>query len=329
MKDTKIQWTDTSWNPIRGCSKVSEGCRNCYAMHVAARFSGPGQPYEGLAKRSPARWTGHARVVQEHLTDPMRWRKPRRVFVNSMSDLFHESLRNEEIAAVFGVMAAAPMHTFQVLTKRPERMRAWFRWISECAANLTMQVGELPDSGFAEPTSCMVYRYEAEGKDWIDDAPRGELAEHGRIAWPLPNVWLGVSVEDQRTADERIPQLLATPAAVRFLSAEPLLGRVDLSHHFGVVDAEGEPSGPRCKPDGSPAIDWCIVGGESGPGARVCDVEWIRALVYECREAGVSPFVKQLGALAMRHGIALRFAHPKGGDMAEWPGELRVREWPA
>lgn len=122
MNNTSIQWTDTTWNPVRGCSRVSEGCRNCYAEKMAARFSDVGMPYEGLAVRNPARWTGKVRLIEEHLEDPLKWKKPRRIFVNSMSDLFHESLTIEQVAAVFQVMHAASWHTFQVLTKRPQRM---------------------------------------------------------------------------------------------------------------------------------------------------------------------------------------------------------------
>src|SRR6185295_14646626 len=132
---SKIEWTDATWNPIRGCSVVSEGCRHCYAMQVAARFSDKGQAYEGLAYRneSGAHWTGKVRLIEEHLEDPLRWKRPRRIFVNSMSDLFHESIPDEWIDRVFSVMAMAPQHTFQILTKRPERMKAWAQreWVVE------------------------------------------------------------------------------------------------------------------------------------------------------------------------------------------------------
>ena len=128
--NTGIEWTDSTWNPIRGCSLVSEGCRNCYAMGVAARFSGPGQAYEGLARRrsnGEPQWTGKVAVVEKHMLDPLRWRGSRRIFVNSMSDLFHENVTDETIDRVFAVMALAPWHTFQVLTKRPRRMRDYMR----------------------------------------------------------------------------------------------------------------------------------------------------------------------------------------------------------
>jgi len=163
------------------------------------------------------------------------------------------------------------------------------------------------------------------------------FAEWERVAaeWPLSGVWLGVSVEDQATADERIPLLLQTLAAVRFLSCEPVLAAVDLEAAFSVYDGQGEPSGPRCNPDGSSAIDWVIAGGESGPKSRPCDVAWIRAIRDQCREAGVPCFVKQLGSKARfdeqtEHGdwLFCKIAHSKGADMSEWPADLRVREFP-
>ena len=210
-----IAWTDESWNPVRGCSRVSEGCRNCYAETMAARFSGVGQPYEGLAKMTPSgpRWTGEVRLVSEHLADPLRWKRPRRVFVNSMSDLFHEKLPDEVIAAVFGIMSAASEHTFQVLTKRAARMVEWFKW----AASEAARRAHIDAAHFCTKLAAEELRESGETKI------RGIQA--GR--WPLPNVWIGVSVEDQATADERIPLLLQCPAAVRWVSYEPALGPVD------------------------------------------------------------------------------------------------------
>jgi protein gp37 len=273
-----IEWTDASWNPIRGCSRVSEGCRHCYAEGVAARFAGPGRPYEGLARFTPTgpQWTGKIRLVPEVLEEPLRWKKPRRVFVNSMSDLFHADVPEAFIEEAFGVMAAARRHTFQILTKRAARMREFFERAPDRAG--------------------------------------------------LPNVWLGVSVEDQRAAYDRIPELLATPAAVRFLSCEPLLAPLDLEHAFAVRDQHGEPSSPRCNPDGSPAVGWVIAGGESGQRARRCDPAWVLSLVQQCREAGVPVFVKQLGAVWATENNALGDA--KGGNPQEWPSDLRVRQWP-
>jgi protein gp37 len=279
-------------------------------------------------------WTGRVELVPEKLAEPLSWRKPARVCVNSMSDLFHESLPDEAIAAVFGVMAVAPWHTFQVLTKRAERMRRWFEWASDPRRGGALTVGR----------KLNLATHEIMG----GRAPSGAAIENtANETWPLPNVHLGVSVENQETADERIPHLLATPAALRFLSCEPLLGAVDLRWcewcgRFGDHDCETSPE---------VGIDWVIVGGESGPGARLCDVAWIRSIVEQCKAAGVPVFVKQLGArpiataapLAspqsaesiMRHGeydpdpIEFRFRDRKGGDPSEWPEDLRrVREMP-
>jgi protein gp37 len=258
---TKIEWTDASWNPIRGCSRVSEGCRNCYAERVAARFSGSGKPYEGLAvmKSDGPHWTGKVELVREHLEDPLHWRKPRRIFVNSMSDLFHENCDPEWIGAIFRVMLLARQHTFQILTKRPEQMRKWFR-------------------------------------EWY----AGQL--------PSKNVWLGVSVEDQKTADERIPLLLETPAAVRWVSYEPALGPVDFTPFFDPVGSYccgGEPEFCHCL-DQWPCDEhgnylspnWIVCGGESGPGARPMHPDWARSARDQCQAAGVPFFFKQWGEWA-------------------------------
>lgn len=294
---TGISWTDATWNPIRGCSRVSEGCRNCYAERVAARFSGPGQPYEGLA--TVARWTGAVRMAPEHLADPLRWRKPRRIFVNSMSDLFHEALTNEQIAAVFGVMAAAPQHTFQVLTKRAKRMREWFAWVEKRAEDGKRM---FPD----------------DDREWrirqmltVELGATGNRVVHHGGPWPLPNVWIGVSVENQAAADERIPELLATPAAVRFLSCEPLLERVDLD----AVQIPGEREGLRFSAlrhqhddrfgSSDVLIDWVIAGCESGRGARPCDVAWLRSLRDQCSAAAVPFFLKQSQAQSIDRTVKI------------------------
>lgn len=318
---TGIQWTDATWNPLRGCSRVSEGCRNCYAEKVAARFSGPGAPYEGLAEvgAKGARWNGQIKLVHEHLGDPLRWRKPRRIFVNSMSDLFHEAVPFEYIAAVFGVMAAAREHTFQILTKRPKRALAFFEWLDHPVFD-----------GRAPFDVCARYAIRRLDPKIIG---RSRLMDP-TAPWPPPNVWLGVSVEDQATADTRIPILLDLPAAMRFISAEPLLGPIC----FGGRD--GWLSGTRSSSAG-PGIDWVIVGGESGPGARVCDVAWVRMIVAQCQEARTACFVKQLGAKPVavprcaegRLGagdlyVPVDLIDRKGGDPEEWPKNLRVRQMP-
>lgn len=305
-----IQWTDRTWNPVRGCSRVSPGCDSCYAMGQAHRFAGPGKPYEGLTtiRKGKVDWSGVARFVPSALSEPLSWRKPQRVFVNSMSDLFHHSVTNEEIAAVFGVMAACPHLTFQVLTKRADRMREWFEWVHRTAAD---RMDLLVPLHFAQRHS--EHRALRRTK---------EIFEQG---WPLPNVWLGVSAEDQQRADERIPHLLRTPAAVRFVSAEPLLGPIVIQQWD---------KGSHLDVNMRPFLHWVIVGGESGHGARPCNAEDIRSIVRQCKEAGVSVFVKQLGRFAYADKGGRSFAEDltgrdrKGGDPAEWPEDLRVRQMP-
>src|SRR5581483_6960697 len=209
---------DSTWNPIRGCSRVSEGCRNCYAEKVAYRFSGKGQPYEGLVRINPAgerqpQWNGRVRLVEKHLLDPLRWKNPRRIFVNSMSDLFHEGVSDLLLDKIFAIMALCPQHTFQVLTKRPERMLKYF------TESFNSDEAEARGSDFAA---------------WCIGT-LGEDAFHKQLElkwWKgSPNVWLGVSVENQEQADRRIPLLLQTPAAVRFASAEPLLGPIKIRRY--------------------------------------------------------------------------------------------------
>lgn len=334
MDDSKIEWTDATWNPVRGCSRVSPGCDHCYAMRQAHRHSGAGRPYAGLTtiRRGKVDWAGMARLIPGSLDQPLRWKRPRKIFVNSMSDLFHESLKFEEIAAVFGVMAACTQHTFQVLTKRPTRALEFFEWLKS-----------IPRSG----GGC-------------------DLTVHTLkcYPWPLPNVWLGCSAENQEQADKRIPLLLQCPAAVRFVSAEPLLSGLDLSPWLGERCPRNcditfnESDCDQCHGAGwivPPEIDWVIVGGESGNGARPCDVSWIRNIVHDCNEAGVACFCKQMGSapfdssasdsehlwetshdpevgsstLAEVASLApVKFLHKKGGDPEEWENYLRVRQFP-
>ena len=309
---TNIQWTDASWNPTRGCSRVSEGCRNCYAEGVARRFAGPGLPYEGLvtldsAGKPQRQWNGNIRIVEKHMLDPLKWERPRRIFVNSMSDVFHPEVQLETIDHIFAVMALAPQHTFQILTKRPERMKAY---LSDPRTVLRVLNGI------------------------------GDVHTRNQVQWPLPNVWLGVSCENQETADERIPLLLQTNAAVRFISAEPLLGPIDLNRIPAEEDREwfstcltaqdiwwtdeGEISdGPE-----HAALDWVICGGESGPRARQCNANWVLSIVEQCKAANVACFVKQLGSHVIQGGERRIKQDRKGGDMHEWPHEIRVRQFP-
>lgn len=347
-----IEWTNATWNPVRGCTRVSEGCRNCYAERIAARFSGPGMPYEGLAESTAQgpRWNGAVRLVPEHLADPLKWKRPRRIFVNSMSDLFHEGLSFEEIAAVYAVMAAAAQHTFQILTKRPERALAFNRHrfgLETCA-----------DSVAREAESSAEIVWDSRGSNV--DLYRAESGSRREVAnrrpwpgWPLPNIHLGVSVEDQTAADRRIPVLLECPAAVRFVSYEPALDAVDftrlpLRREEGAMAQRQTLERESFRPPTINAlkgysdngderrIDWVIVGGESGPGARPFDLAWARQIVEQCGAAGVPVFVKQLGSRPVDSSLAGAGAIPrelslrdrKGGDPAEWPAELQVRQMP-
>ena len=320
MDKTGIEWTDATWNPTRGCRRISPGCVNCYAEKVAARFCGEGLPYEGLIKLG--RWNGEARFAPDKLDLPLRWRKSRRIFVNSMSDLFYDGFSDEQLDQVLAVMLLAPQHTFQVLTKRAERMA---RYLSD--PGLYMRILEGP------------------ARELRQRMPRlMEIGISNPAAVPAKWIWWGVSVEDQQRADERIPHLLRTPAAVRFISYEPALGPVD----FNLRPMR---SGCGPKPIKTTGIDWLIVGGESGTGARPFDIAWAHAAVAQCKAAGVPVFVKQLGANPVglrddvcdacswglvvprkQHGLDCPggpvLHDPKGGDMAEWPADLRVREWP-
>lgn len=275
-ENSKIEWTDATWNPVLGCDKISPGCKNCYAIRTAWRLQHNPNPkvakaFEGLTviEGGKPNWTGRVNVVEERLGEPLSWAKPRRVFVNSQSDLFHDAIPEESIRAVFAIMAQARQHTFQILTKRPARMQEMLsRWQSE---GLMLREG------------CGV---------------------------SLPNVWLGVSVENQKAADERIPLLLQTPAAVRWVSAEPLLGPITFrwaswDHHqphprrvkqLPDVERGGKLiSGAVDHLDGLRMLDWVVAGGESGPGARPMHPDWARSLRNECEDAGVSFFFKQWG----------------------------------
>jgi protein gp37 len=354
---TDIEWCSTvqpdgtvtkgsTWNPVRGCTKVSPGCAHCYAEVFAERFRGvPGHPYEQGFDLRP---------VPEKLTEPLSWKKPRRVFVNSMSDLFQDGVPDDYIDQVFASMWLASKHTFQVLTKRPQRMLAYL-----------MKSGRRSSIEWAR-TELQQHVEAHWSKQELLTAYAKTAVEWDAVyrAWPLPNVWLGVSVENQHFADERIPLLLQTPAAVRFISAEPLLGRVDLRVYLQQFMDDGFIPALADKPYDpdtlSKRLDWVIVGGESGAGARPFDIAWARSIVDQCRSARVPVFVKQLGSFPVVHpndeyrdtrlwashvGLdCSRVAPPdtaggprpyrptlrssKGGDMSEWPEDLRVREFP-
>lgn len=291
---TGIEWTESTWNPIRGCSRVSEGCRNCYAETVANRFKGYGEPYEGLIAKG-GQWNGQVKMIDHKLDEPCRWSKPRMIFVNSMSDLFHPALPFETIAAIFGIMAAASWHTFQVLTKRPERAVEFFSWLEAHPERSHFDTHKLQST---YPGAAWQPFLLAQAAADILPSEGAGLRVDLKGKWPLPNLWLGVSVEDQATANERVPLLLDAPAAVRWISAEPLLGAVELTRINGCpTDYRYMDSGCvdalRCTHPSK--IDWVVVGGESGPGARPMHPEWARSLRDQCVWAGVPFLFKQWG----------------------------------
>lgn len=282
---TKIEWTDETWNPVSGCTKVSEGCDHCYIERTPP-FRMSGRKFLPLIGQEVGKSTG-VQLHTDRLERPLSWRKPRRVFVNSLSDLFHDAVPDEYIARVFAVMALAPQHTFQVLTKRPGRMRSLLNSI-----DFMTDVAEC----FQSP------------RRGAEQSP-----------WPVPNVWLGVSVENQKWADIRIPLLNETPAAVRFLSCEPLLGPIKLTRLHGHCPTHdfvgGFCSGP-CPDLIYP--DWVIAGGESGPGARPMHPDWARSLRDQCTKGGIPFHFKQWGEWV---------PEDQSPEDAVIPGR-RCHEWP-
>jgi protein gp37 len=309
---THIEWTDSTWNPITGCSVVSAGCKHCYAMKLAGTRLQHHPSRAGLTidtKAGPV-WNGQVRFNSEWLEQPLQWKRARRIFVCAHGDLFHESVPSDWIDCVFAVMALAPWHTFQVLTKRPARMLRYFERRRDRATATDRLRGALTEAfGYDNPRR-----------------PAVNL-EH----WPLRNVWLGVSVEDQVAADERIPMLLQTPAAVRWISAEPLLGPIDLTSIA--------PAGLRLPTEGGQAyidalafhsedryyssdtrLDWIVVGGESGTGARPMHPTWARSLRDQCTTAGVPFLFKQWGAWAPGSVFPDRIP---SGEYCDFDGDLK------
>lgn len=279
--NSKIEWTEATWNPILGCTKVSPGCDHCYAITQATIRSGSPHPkvaeaFAGLTTRTEdgPDWTGRVNLLPDRLMQPVKWRKPRRIFVNSLADLFHDDVPAEYIAQVFAVMAWAGWHTFQLLTKRHGRLRSL-----------------LNDPAFVELVR-RAYR-----------ALYGAGAPARDIEWPLPNVWVGVSAEDQHWAAIRVHALLATPAAVHWVSAEPLLGPIDLRNlevRKGVLlDAlcgDVKTAGGEIYAACPGSVSWVVAGGESGPGARPMHPDWPRSLLAQCRASRASFLFKQWGA---------------------------------
>jgi protein gp37 len=288
------------------------------------RLGEEGQPYHGLVEstaRGP-RWTGKVRTVPAMLTKPLRWKAPRMIFVNSMSDLFHHDVPSRFIAAVLGVIAACPQHTFQVLTKRMTRALSWLEELHESA-----ELRKLTQQGRCVAELDIVLNDLGESKLMPDYDPK---------AWPLPNLWFGASGENQHQLDRRAKDLLHFDAAVRFASLEPLLEQVSVKRWLHRVLCEcGEtypfntPTCPFCGKRNydvvnTGGLDWVVVGGESGPTARPFDPDWARQVVAECRVEGVPVFMKQLGSNCRR----VRTEAYKGNDPDEWPHDLRVRQWP-
>jgi protein gp37 len=302
--NSAIQWTDATWNPLAGCTPVSDGCRNCYAASMALRLEAMGQEkYRGTAKRTKsdgrAVFTGKVNLDRAALEIPSRWKHPRRIFVNSMSDLFHEAVPDDFILEVFAMMERCPQHVFQVLTKRPARMAEWVR----------------------------------KHQEWVDYA-----AGEGEYLRRYGHVWVGTSVEHQQAADERIPHLLRVPAVVRFLSCEPLLGPVDLSTWLICERCKGDgtifhtrQTGRRSFVGGTipcPVckgqvwrrdLHWVIAGGESGHGARPMHPDWPRRLREDCQNAGIPYFFKQHGEyVSWSHLHDLPGSGPYGPTVYPW-----------
>lgn len=360
MGDTGIQWTDKTLNPLRAeniltgkvgwfCEHVSAGCGDstgggCYAEGMNTNtYFGNGLPYKASSLRKTRLF-----LDEKMLAQPLHWRAPKKVFMCSMTDLFGRFVKNEWIDQVFAMMASCSRHTFQILTKRPERMLEYMKQNST--------------GGHILHLAAAFHKQ------------RGSDSESG--VWPRPNIWLGTSVEDQKTADKRLPLLLQTPAAVRFVSYEPALGPVDIERYldpagFQCLDPDcvhryrpfvdpdkyetvGEHNDPVCLDCGlvgtwtgyEDGIGWVICGGESGSMARPFDLTWARAVARQCNDAAVPCFIKQLGrapvftwhdgasAVGLSLGSPTGQVYPvhlvskKGGDISEFPVDLQIREFP-
>lgn len=309
-ESTTIQWSQATWNVVTGCSVVSPGCTpNCYAMRLAGTRLKNHPSRIGLTiptKTGPV-WTGEVRFNETWLDQPLRWKRSRMIFVCAHSDLFHENVPDEWLDRIFAVIALAPQHTFQILTKRPERMRAYLS--NEATYQRILRA--------AEPVRAM--------RPHLGSIPISD-PRHGAF-WP--HVWHGTSVESQDWADKRIPELLATPSAVHWVSYEPALEGVDF-HDLVCRETGSSTACPICLG----GLEWIVVGGESAQNkpARAFDLAWARKVIAQCRRAGIAPFVKQLGGNVIDTSsephrlISYRDKH--GGDITEWPEDLRVREFP-
>jgi len=299
---TKIEWTNETWNPVVGCSKISEGCLNCYAEKMAVRLASiyerdiskknlkpytsvvtPSKYYTLEASREPRRWNGKTAFVESALEKPLHWKKPRMIFVCSMSDLFHESVPFEWIDKVMAIIALCPQHTFQILTKRPERLLEYYQQEPR---------GQI-DHAIIDGISYFVGR----GKKYAGKGLTKHLRGYEGL-WPLPNLWLGVTIENEKYK-HRANVLSEIPAAMRFISNEPLLSDI------------------RYTTDELRHIDWLIIGCESGPKRRPCKLEWVRNIVSQCKAANVPVFIKQLN-------INGKVEH----NIEKFPEDLRIREYP-
>lgn len=285
---SKIAWCDATWQVVAGCTPVGgkdSGCANCYSARLCATRLKHLPWADGLAEPS-GKWTGKVITRPDQLDVPLRWRRPRKIFVGDRGDLFHPKVPFELIAAVFGVMAACPQHQFLVLTKRPERMLEFLRWAEKRGEDGKRLFPEDPQDWRIRQLLNVSAR-----RAGVD---MNAHQNHGG-SWPLPNVWLGTSVENQKAADERIPALLQCPAKVHFLSFEPLLEPIQLKE----------------------TPDWGIIGCESGHNRRRCDPLWMKYLIRKLRADGSRIFVKQVD-------MGTHVSH----DPAEWPESLRVQEFP-
>lgn len=316
---TQIAWCDSTWNPWHGCRKVSQGCSQCYMYRDKKRYG-----------QDP---TQVVRAQHATFTVPLRWEraaaktgKSHRVFTCSWSDFFikeADSWRDEAMV----IMALTPHLTYQVLTKRPERMLAYltpWRGSPPPSPDLAMQY-------WRDRLETKAYRMFGEkGECAVANAISGCLAAGHNVGWPFQHVWLGVSVEDQVTAEERIPLLLQTPAAKHFISYEPALESVNFANLLTPDGYCNMLTGLFASKDGcQPPLDWVIIGGESGPKGRPFDLAWARQTIAQCRAATVPVFVKQLGACPMEEGRVVPLRHRAGTDPLEWPPDLRLQEFPA
>ena len=317
-QNTKIEWCDATVNPVRGCRRKSTGCQRLAATRLRHL-----DKYEGLATMTPngPRWSGSVQLDIDVMKKVLTWRKSKRIFVCDMSDLFYEEVPDEFIERVFAVMAVAQQHQFLLLTKRPDRMKKWFESAPPIYERRADSV-----AWWAEAMGLCIWDSRGNKQHLYNRHIEKKKLEHRKVfpGWPLPNVWLGTSTENQETANERIPELLDTPAAIRYISYEPALERVELlpwwlSIHL--IDLDGTVHMP--KEHGIAAIggqwrhglDWVIAGAESGPGHRPCQIEWIDSMKSQCEMAGVSFFFKQF----MENGKKVSLPYLSGRQWAEMP----------